>query len=35
VLDELGQLDTRPGSVIINAAVFDDILGLFLLGILS
>jgi len=35
VLDELGQLDTRLGSVIINAAVIDDILGLFLLAILT
>lgn len=35
VLDELGQLDTRLGNVIINAAVIDDILGLFLLAILT
>jgi len=35
VLDELGQLDTKLGSVIINAAVIDDILGLFLLAILT
>ncbi len=35
MLDELGQLDTKLGSVIINAAVIDDILGLFLLAILT
>ncbi len=35
VLDELGQLNTRLGTVIINAAVIDDILGLFLLAILT
>jgi Kef-type K+ transport system membrane component KefB len=35
VLDELGQLDTRLGNVIINAAVIDDILGLFLLAMLT
>jgi len=35
VLDELGQLNTRLGNVIINAAVIDDIVGLFLLAILT
>ncbi len=35
VLGELGQLDTRLGNVIINAAVIDDIIGLFLLAILT
>jgi len=35
VLDELGQLDTKLGNVMINAAVIDDILGLFLLAMLT
>ncbi|MFC2004781.1 cation:proton antiporter [Chloroflexota bacterium] len=35
VLGELGQLDTKLGNVIINAAVIDDVLALFLLAILT
>jgi Kef-type K+ transport system membrane component KefB len=35
VLIELGQLDTRLGQTIMNAAIVDDVLGLFLLAILT
>lgn len=34
VLAELGQLDTRLGNIIINSAVIDDVIGLFLLAVL-
>ncbi|MEX2353413.1 MAG: cation:proton antiporter, partial [Gammaproteobacteria bacterium] len=35
VLMDLGQLHTRAGKIIISAAIFDDILGLILLAILT
>jgi Kef-type K+ transport system membrane component KefB len=35
VLIELGQIDTRLGQTIMNAAIIDDVLGLFLLAILT
>ena len=34
VLSDLGLLHTKVGEIIVSAAVFDDILGLFLLAIL-
>lgn len=34
VLNDLGLLHTKVGEIIVSAAVFDDILGLFLLAIL-
>lgn len=35
VLIDLGKLDTRLGQTIMNAAIVDDILGIFLLAILT
>ncbi|MFC1949607.1 cation:proton antiporter [Chloroflexota bacterium] len=35
VLVELGQMDTRLGRTLMNAAIVDDVLGLFLLAILT
>ncbi len=35
VLIELGQMDTRLGRTLMNAAIVDDVLGLFLLAILT
>ena len=35
VLMELGRLDSRPGKIIVSAAIFDDMLSLVLLAILT
>ncbi|MGE0624838.1 MAG: cation:proton antiporter [Pseudomonadales bacterium] len=35
VLQDLGQLDTRLGRLIVSSALFDDIFGLILLGVLT
>ena len=35
VLAELGQLKTAAGKLIVSAAVFDDVIGLFLLALLT
>lgn len=35
VLIDLGQLDSKPGQIIVSAAVFDDVFGLVLLAVLT
>lgn len=35
VLSELGQLHSKVGRLVVSAAVFDDIIGLFLLAVLT
>lgn len=35
VLMDLGKLDSTPGSIIVSAAIFDDILSLILLAVLT
>lgn len=35
VLIDLGQLDTKPGRIIVSAALFDDVFGLVLLAVLT
>ncbi len=35
VLADLGQLDTREGSIVLGAAVLDDVIGLILLSVVS